>query len=68
LDNWHWGDYGFLLKEPKGKYQRLEMHTGGWSGNEEIMTALQDNAYFFLLYWQRSKRGGHYYFKIPVKK
>ena len=42
----------------------LELHTGGWSGNESVIGALEANKFFWLLYWQKSERGGHYYFKI----
>lgn len=58
---WHWPDYfryadGFL-----------ELHTGGWSGNEDIIEALQGTM-FWTLYWLKSERGGHYYFWIPELK
>jgi len=46
---------------------RLELHTGGMSDNEAIINALQNN-WFWILYWQRSDRGGHYYFRVyPIK-
>lgn len=44
----------------------LTLHTGGWSGNEAIIEALQ-NSEFWLFYWRESRRGGHYIFKIPKK-
>jgi len=43
---------------------RLELHTFGWSGNEEIIQSLQSNFMFWGMYWQKSLRGGHYYFKL----
>lgn len=54
---WHWLDY------MKWKGTTLELHTGGWSGNEDIIEALQGTD-FWLLCWQESKRGGHYKFKL----
>ena len=42
---------------------RFEYHTGGWSGNEDVIGALQEN-FFWFLFWQKSTRGGHYYFRI----
>jgi hypothetical protein len=40
-----------------------ELHTGGWSGNEEIIKALEKNRFVerFCVMW---KRGGHWYFEI----
>ena len=59
--NWHWDDC--IRFKQKGKTFWLELHTGGWSGNEEIIDALGRNKMFWMLYWQKSERGGHYWFK-----
>ena len=56
-DLWHWSD--LIVWD---KYD-LELHTGGWSGNEDIIEALQGTD-FWLLAWQESRRGGHYKFKL----
>lgn len=37
--------------------------TAGWSGNEEIITAMRENTIFWLLYWDSERRGGHYVFR-----
>jgi hypothetical protein len=42
----------------------LELHTGGWSGNEDIIEALQRHKLFWLMWWCKEERGGHYYFEI----
>jgi|SRR6185295_4138666 len=39
--------------------------TGGWSGNEEILGAMQDNMTFWMVCWQEHRRGGHYIFELP---
>jgi hypothetical protein len=58
---WHWQDYF------KWEYGKLELHTGGWSGNEDIIEALMPTE-FWLFYWIKSERGGHFYFEIPEKE
>ena len=45
----------------------LKLSTGGWSGNESIMSALEVNRKFGWC-WKSSKRGGHYVYKLPIKK
>ena len=48
------------------KRHSLYLSTGGWSGNEDIIAALQDNYLFWALYWYRSQRGGHYWFDDKI--
>ena len=61
-----WEPYGYM--EIKGKrVKRVYMATGGWSGNESIIAALHD-CLFFAFWWQKSKRGGAYWFKIKQVK
>jgi len=48
------------------KKHTLYLSTGGWSGNEDIITALQRNYLFWSLYWYRSQRGGHYWFNDRI--
>ena len=61
---WSLFGWGYKIKGKRVKY--LELHTGGWSGNEEIIQALKYNYIFWSSYWQKSIRGGHYYFRIPL--
>lgn len=63
---WSYKDF-FILRGKKTL--TLELHTGGWSGNESIIQALAENILFWSMYWEKSVRGGHYYFKITkIKK
>ena len=48
----------------KNASDEYEFHTGGWSGNESIIEAMQENRLFWALSWYSSKRGGHYLFKL----
>lgn len=39
--------------------------TGGWSGNESIIQAMQENKWMFWhMHWVQSRRGGHYIFEL----
>lgn len=49
------------------KIMKVEYHTMGWSGNEDIIESLgKSKSLFWFMYWQKSVRGGHYYFEIPL--
>lgn len=56
---WWAADWGFIIN---GKI--LELHTGGWSGNEDIISELTKSS-LWILFWQSSRRGGHYLFELP---
>lgn len=55
--------YGRLTRLENG---RVEIATGGWSGCEEIIVALQENHIFWAVCWQSSHRGGLVVFKLPT--
>lgn len=63
---WYMPDWGFKLhRKYKGK-RKLELHTGGWSGNEDIINAIKSN--ILLTHWKLKyvmwRTGGHYYFEL----
>ena len=55
---WEYADVGYFVLDGN----KLELHTGGWSGNEDIIEALKSNFIFWNVTWRKSERGGHYYF------
>lgn len=57
-DLWKYAEYGYW-KEENGEYY---LSTGGWSGNEDILTAIQSNHVWWMFFWLSSKRGGQYIF------
>jgi len=65
-ENTNWSDRQICITGKK--IIRFEYHTGGWSGNEDVINALRQNLLFWSLFWEKSTRGGHYYFKTkPIK-
>ena len=61
---WHEGeceDYGGEMS------YRYHISTGGWSGNEDIIRAMQDTQMLWATTWVQSRRGGHYIFELRNK-
>lgn len=69
---WWAPDWGFKLYRGrdslfgKRRVMKLQLHTGGWSGNEDIIRALETTFLFWSLFWEKSIRGGHYWFEFPT--
>ena len=61
---WRYAEWGFSRDVKLGQVNEYHLSTGGWSGNEEVISALQSNAMFWAMCWQSSRRGGHYVFKV----
>jgi hypothetical protein len=63
---WWAADWGW--RELTGKKGDLTYHvsTGGWSGNEEIIDAMQENVWCWAQTWESTRRGGHYVFVLPA--
>ena len=60
-DLWWYGDDGVVYEDGL-----LELHTMGWSGNEEIIAELKDTD-LWLTKFQAKSAGGHYFFKIDAE-
>jgi hypothetical protein len=65
LSSWGWhestveNDYN-----PDKVMRQYDISTGGWSGNEAIIEAMQANGWMWHLNWVQSRRGGHYIFEL----
>lgn len=67
-DRWYMADWGWH-EEPgvdvlDGPVTKLNVSTAGWSGNESIVRALQENTMFWCMCWEQSRRGGHFIFEL----
>lgn len=65
-DIWQYApDWGWHEESsPTPGHLGYHISTGGWSGNEDIISAMQDNAMFWLMCWEESRRGGHFTFRV----
>lgn len=67
---WHLKSWGWHSEETNDdilkdrKVIRYDISTAGWSGNEDIIRAMQENFWLWHLTWVQSRRGGHYIFQI----
>lgn len=66
---WYMKGWGWSEKEDIGpvtgrQVVSFSISTGGWSGNESIIGAMQCNQMMWSLTWYQSRRGGHYIFQL----
>ena len=59
-----WKYEGFDFDFFSHYFNCFNLRTGGWSGNEAIIQAMQENRIFWAMCWQESRRGGHYKFDL----
>jgi hypothetical protein len=67
---WWSAEWGWTEFDGEDDFKRplrvFEISTGGWSGNESIVTAMQNHFILWSLTWQNRRRGGHYTFEVIV--
>lgn len=83
IRNWPSGDIRGMLAwvKPRWRYsepnpawcgwnvtrRRLYLSTGGWSGNESLISAMEESrCWFWAFCWISSRRGGHYEFDLTA--
>jgi len=70
---WWAEDWGWRERAARGAAETAgpriyEIATGGWSGNESIISAMQQNHVLWMFTWELSRRGGHYLFRVREVK
>lgn len=55
---WRWPSYFRLTA------RRAYVSTGGWSGHEDMLNALERNHMFWTLHYLQHRRGGHFIFDL----
>lgn len=64
-NEWEYADLGYFKRCTNNDgLDILELHTGGWSGNEDIINAMERNGFLWGFLWWKSERGGHYWFEV----
>lgn len=67
--NWGWEEKTVPDEDRPGKkLRRYNISTAGWSGNESLIGAMQENTLFWMMSWVQSRRGGHYIFELPANE
>ena len=59
-ERWQYADSGYWSQDGN----KYNISTAGWSGNEDLIAALERNTYFWMFSWVSSRSGGHYEFDI----
>lgn len=61
---WWMADYLTRWRDAGDGTWELDLSTGGWSDNEAVIEALQNNHTFWPHCWVQSRRGGHFWFIV----
>lgn len=63
-DSGYWTEMPITTELTNKPAIRYLISTAGWSGNESLLEALQNNYIIFSTTWVQSRRGGHYIFEV----
>jgi hypothetical protein len=64
---WHQASWGWNVDTKTNNSKSVLVYnisTGGWSGNESIIGAMQLNDFMWWIHWVQSRRGGHFIFEV----
>lgn len=61
---WRYPDWGWEEVTNEEGNREYHISTGGWSGNEIILSAMKKNIIIWHYTWVQSRTGGHYIFEI----
>lgn len=65
MPDWGWKECESIDELTNERGYSYHISTGGWSGNESIIQAMQENKWmFWSLSWVQSRRGGHHIFEL----
>jgi hypothetical protein len=69
-DLWWAADWGWEETVDRDRPENHYFHisTGGWSGNEDIISAMEHNFIFWVQAFRMLRAGGHYVFRIEEKE
>lgn len=64
LKSWGWSEQEAIDEITNKKVWCYYISTAGWSGNESIIRAMEENSMMWSLNWVQARRGGHYIFQL----
>lgn len=66
-ERWNYRDWGWHEADDKDGTRFYSISTGGWSGNESLMSAMEKNWVFWALMFDSHRAGGHYILKLKPR-
>jgi hypothetical protein len=65
----YWEERDVIDEEYKGQRERsYKFSTGGWSGNESLVGAMEEHPLLGLIAPTSWRRGGHYEYRLPLPR